>query len=281
METQRNHGAPVLESVLDEMTRIFSESTPNGAERFLPLWNSTRKTFLEAMDFHRNGDEEAFRSLLGHIDGFIRADVGTVLGVNISDDDAEVEELRNTMLKISGNNGDAPEARLVSSLLTISTLILKYALDGNGTTERIKPSAAPAPAVYDVQPANWPSILAKSGFTQEDIKRRGAEYFNGDMRRVQLEETVSKAVDSLVHARVPAALNNLVSKVSSTWQYGAGFEQLRQFIKTMTDNPNVMRTLQANAGEFAAALVEVKAAIDALDSYIERQKEKRRPVNPR
>ncbi len=267
METQKTTSSRAATPVLEELKRIFSESTPSGVERFLSLWNNTRQTFSDALAYRDKGDEASFRSLLGHMDGFIRASIGDAFGVDLSDGSSEIDELRDTVLRISGSNGSAPEALIAGRLLNAAILIEKYASAAN-IPDDAKPAASMVP------PRAPPSSQQSAGFmTKEEIERYSIGYFDGDAYREIYEEALAAAMDRLVHVSVPAALEKLVSRISNIWQYGAGsLEQLQFFIDNMAKNPNVMRTLESNAKEFADALVGASKAINTLAVYIREQK---------
>ena len=266
---QKQAGNPVAASRLEELQRIFSESPPTGAERFLPLWDGIRQAFSNAFNYHNRMDEASCLSLLSHIDGFIRASIGSALSVNLSDGNEDIRKLRDALIRISGGNGAAPEALLASRLLSAAILIEEYASECG---IKDKTAQADEPRLY---------LHGISSMPHEDVVRQSLPYFNGDATRAGYEEKLAEAIDALVYADVPAALKNLVKKIESIWQYGAGqLEQLQSFIGGIAGNPNVMKTLEANAKEFADAIVRADTAINTLVAYIEKQKPAK-PANRR
>ena len=276
METQKTTSGGVATAGLEELKRIFSESAPPGAERFLSLWNNTRQTFSDALAYRDKGDEASFRSLLGHMDGFIRAGIGAAFGVNLSDGSGKIDELRDAVVRISGSNGSAPEALIAGRLLNAAILIERYASVAN-----IQGGAKPVASIAPLPPPPLPSPHSTGFMTEAEIHRYNAGYFGGDALREEYEKALAAAMDRLVHASVPAALENLVSKIGGIWQYGAGsLEQLRLFVDGMVTNQNIMKTLESNAKEFAGALVGASKAINALTAYIGKQKSAK-PVNHR
>ncbi|MCW6160507.1 MAG: hypothetical protein LVQ95_05490 [Candidatus Micrarchaeales archaeon] len=273
METRKIEVGKATASDLDEIRCIFSESAPKEAERFLPLWNSAKQTFSDALAYHDKGDEASCRSLLGHMDGFIRASIGTAFGIDLSDGSGTISELRDSIARISVSDGSAPEALIAGRLLSAAILIERYATAAN-SPDGAKPMAVVAPLPPPPPPAPQPRSAAF--MAEEEIHRYSVQYFNGDERREKYEEALSTAMGRLAHAPIPAALKGLAGRIDGIWQYGAGsLEQLRSFIDTMVTNPNVMKTLESNAREFASALVDASRALNALTSYIEKQKSAR------